>query len=129
MLRLDVYNTTGMVVRLTPTTHLMKISGYRSVTINRLVELSGVDFDEGVVEEEITPHMLSTELKETYPEVCDITKHPVTPAMKELEVRAYEVSWTRPKEVGQRTLFKIEEVADRRKVDAQLDDYVRRGYL
>lgn len=129
MLYLSVYNSTGNVVRLTPKTHLLTVRGFREARIDRFVELSAVELLGEIQEEEITSQKLSTELEEKYPEVCDITRHPVTPAMKELEVKAYEVQWTPPKAIGQRTPFKTEEVADRTKVEAQLEDYVRKGYL
>jgi len=127
--RLDVFNSTGFVVRLTPKTPLVTVRGFEHVDVDRLASLNIVSVEQKIPEEKITAQLLSEELKTVYPEVCDVTKHPVTASMQKLEVRAHEVSWTTPKEMGQRTPLKMEEVADRKKVAAQLEDYVRKGYL
>ena len=49
--------------------------------------------------------------------------------MKELEVRSEEVGWVELGDMGFRTPYHVEKVADRKKVEAQLGDYVRRGYI
>ena len=40
-----------------------------------------------------------------------------------------EVLWIEPPNLGSRTQYSVESVADRRKVMTQLEEYVSRGYL
>ena len=123
MIRLDVYNTSHNVIRITPKTPLVSIGGYKEIKIVRLIPVQTVEV------EEITAESLAREMAADFPEVGDLTQHPVVPKMRPLIVRPDEMCWTLPSEQGQRTPFKTENVACRRRVKALLEDYTARGYL
>ena len=53
---------------------------------------------------------IEREVREKYPKVGDLSEHPITPAMQELEVQVYEAPHVMPKEMGSRTEYKVENV-------------------
>ena len=59
----------------------------------------------------------------------DLSEHPVNDRMRKLEVHKEEVPWVEPHELGFRTQYSIENVADRRLIEKQLEEYIQRGYL
>lgn len=128
LLQLSVYNSTSKVVRIAPTTPLVVIRGFSGVKVLRTQPVTLIT-TETLLEEEVTTELLGQEVTELYGEVCDLSKHPVLPEMKKLMVRADEVTWQEPANLGQRTPFKTEEMACRRKVEDQIEAYIRRGYL
>lgn len=128
MIRLDVFNSTDEVVRITPTTQLVSIGGYSDYEIVRLVAVSSVDAS-GNEEDEISAESLAKEIQEKFAVVGDLSEHPVLEPMEALGVRAEEVDWSLPATQGMRTPFKTETGACRHKVAEQLEQYLKRGYL
>jgi len=128
ILQLSVFNSTLKVVRIAPATPLIVIRGFSSVSILRTQPIT-LAVVETPLENEVTNELLEQEVKALYGEVCDLSEHPVLPEMQKLMVRADEVSWQEPTNCGQRTPFKTEEMACRRKVAAQIETYIQRGYL
>ena len=122
MVRCEVYNTSERVIRVTPTTPLVSLHGHSSIEVVRLAKIGSVAVD-------TLAESLRNELARRFPDVSDLSRHPIVPAMEPLRVRADEVCWTPPREQGLRTSYKTEQVADRRKIAEQLEHYVRRGYL
>ena len=122
MLRLDVYNASDKVIRITPKTPLVSLHGHEKLEVVRMARVSAA----GV---EVTAAALRQELAEKFPAVSDLSTHPVLPAMEPLRVRADEVWWSPPQEQGRRTSYRTEDAACRHKVGKQLEEYVKRGYL
>jgi len=128
LMQLCVYNSTSKVVRIAPTTPLVVIRGFSGVKVLRTQPVTLAVVNE-FSETEVTAELLAKEVTKAYSEVCDLSKHPVLPDMKKLMVRADEVTWQEPTNFGQRTPFKTEEMACRRKVEEQIEAYIQRGYL
>ena len=122
MVRCEVYNTSDRVIRITPTTPLVSLHGHKSIEVVRLAKAHTAAVD-------TLAESLRNELARRFPDVSDLSRHPIVPAMEPLRVRADEVCWTPPREQGLRTSYKTEQVADRRKIAEQLEHYVQRGYL
>ena len=72
---------------------------------------------------------IEEKIRDMFPAVGDLSSHPVNRRMEELLVKSEEVNWSELHEYGVRTQYAIENVADRRLIDKQLDQYVQRGYL
>jgi len=121
-LRMDIYNSTDEVVKLTAKTQMICLGGLSKLEI---VMIEGC----GVISEEISKEQLTEEIRRTYPQVGDLTDHPIIGPMKDLVVRAHEVDWTEPSTIGQRTPISMEKGACRKKVEEQLEKYVQKGYL
>lgn len=128
MLRLDVYNSTSKVVRVAPITQLVSIRGHSKVEIKRLqspkMDVSALDSSIGEI-----ANSLKEEVMAKWPEVGDLSRHPITPAMEKLKVRASEVHWQTPTDFGCRTPYRVESVACRKTVQRQIAQYIKRGYL
>lgn len=122
MLRLDIYNASGKVVRITPKTPLVSVGGYEDLEVVRLAAAH-------LVEAEITDESLATEIGEKFADVGNLSRHPIVTAMRSMTVRADEVSWSLPQTQGMRTPYKAEQGACRLKVTEQLEQYIERGYL
>lgn len=128
LLHLCVFNSTQRVVRLTPTTPLISILGFANVKVKRLEPTSN-ELGTVLLAEDITEKELLKEIRRDFADVCDLSKHPVLPPMARLTVRAAEVKWIEPSEYGQRTPYKMEDLACRFQVEQQLQEYIVKGYL
>eukprot|EP00210_Caulerpa_lentillifera_P009663 g9219.t1 len=128
MMRLDVYNSTSKVVRIAPATQLVTLRGHEEVEIERL-QPTRATVESVVSEVEATAESLRQEVASKYPEVADLSSHPIKPAMEELRVRATEVQWQSPEDFGCRTPYRVESVACRHAVEHQIELYIQRGYL
>ncbi len=72
MLRLDVYNASDKVIRITPKTPLVSLHGHEKLEVVRMARVSAA----GV---EVTAAALRQELAERFPAVSDLSTHPVLP--------------------------------------------------
>ena len=124
MMRLDVFNANEDAVKLTPKTQLATLAGYSDIQVLKLAHSSALN-----TVEEITTDSLAEEIKAAFPQVGDLSSHPVVGPMHSLVVRAEEMQWTEPNEQGMRTPFVTEKSACRHKVSEQLQAYIDRGYL
>lgn len=130
MIRLEVFNSTDSVVRITPKTQLVTLLGHSEVLIRRLAPVNSISSRAPPQSSSsITAASLAREIARDFADVGDLSQHPVVPRMQQLLVRADEVHWAPPQEQGQRTPFQTEQSSCRVKVSEQLDLYQQRGYL
>ena len=144
--RINIWNSNPEVMQLTPKTILVNIFGADvsvrylgekieekqkdnmgkscETTESRINRLGKESSDDRLTESEI-----EEKIRRMFPNVGDLSSHPVNEKMKKLMVTRKEVSWEEPTEYGTRTQYSIENVADRRIISEQLDAYVQRGYL
>ena len=61
---------------------------------------------------ELTPAGLAKFIRENFPDVGDLSQHPITDAMAALEVTEKEVQWIDPPDRGVRTQYSVDNVAD-----------------
>ena len=127
MIRINVWNTSLETVCLTQKT-VMVVVRAKKISIKHLGKDVKIVHK---ITDDVTAfgERLRDEIIDMFPSVGDLSSHPVNEAMAKLVVKASEVSWRVPRECGSRTQYIVEEVADRKKVMEQLEDYVRRGYL
>ena len=125
-LRIHVLNVTDETIQLTPRTVLVNVLG-SEVRVQYFAE--GVEEINMAMKTEITGETLKEEVISKFPEVGDLSQHPVKEPMRRLLVRSSEVQWDPPPECGIRTQYAVENVSDRRVIRQQLMDYIRRGYL
>jgi len=128
LLHICVFNSTQRVVRITPSTPLLTILGFHKVEIQRL-EPTGMVLEEEELAGEVTVASLLAEVRREFADVCNLSEHPVLPPMADLIVKAAEVTWTEPADFGQRTPYKTEDNVCRFQMEAQLEQYVHKGYL
>lgn len=123
VIKIDIYNTSSSVVRVTPNTPFVAITGYASVEIERLPDQKQVNVIQNVDLE------LEQEIRQQFPDVGDLSTHPITLSMSKLEVKEWEVRWSRPPDSGYRTPYSIIKGACRHKVLTQIETYIKRGYI
>ena len=154
-IRVNIWNSTQEVIQLAPKTVLVNVLG-AEVTVKYLGEnaekiqkedvyeidereelkekdrkekIMGIGIGELSPEFPFSAEKIEEKIREMFPNVGDLSSHPVNERMEELIVKKEEVNWSEPQEFGVRTQYAIENVADRRLIDKQLDEYVQRGYL
>ena len=157
-IRMNIWNSTPEVIQLAPKTILVNVLGaeisikylgentekidkkdvYEIEEIDEEIEVKDDEKQEEFREiciGELSPEFpfsaekIEEKIREMFPKVGDLSSHPVNEKMEELIVKKEEVNWSEPQEYGVRTQYSIENVADRRLIDKQLDEYVQRGYL
>ena len=66
---------------------------------------------------------------EKFSAVGDLSSHPITPAMRRMEVDDIKVEFKRPGGEGFWTPYQYDKIIDRSKVNEQLEGYKRMGYI
>ena len=125
-LRVNIFNSSAETVYLTPKTVMVNVQASeirvkRHGDSVRLVGNAEAWSDFG--------QRLKEEITTLFPRVGDLSCHPVNAEMQKLMVRSSEVVWKDPPERGSRTQYAVDDVADRRLVAKQLQEYIQRGYL
>ena len=124
----NIWNSHKEPIYLTPKTVLVNILGC-NVFLKEFGKNIRALMPRSASTKGITPEDIEIEVRRRFPGVGDLSSHPINEKMAHLRVRRDEVSMREPKEWGIRTQYAVENVADRRLIEKQLQDYVQRGYL
>ena len=125
-LGVNVLNTTEETIHLTPRTTMVNVMGAR-VSIRYFGKEAKWVCATSV--EKMTSDYIRDRIISSFPNVGDLSSHPIKECMQKMVIKSTEVSWSEPRELGLRTQYTIENVSDRRLVKEQLEAYIRRGYL
>ena len=125
---INIWNSHREPIYLTPKTVLVNIFGAK-VYIKEFGKGLKTVLPRSLMAGSLSSRDIQKEITRKFPKVGDLSSHPINRKMRCLEVRRDEVSMREPTEWGIRTQYAIENVADRRLVQEQLEAYVKRGYL
>ena len=125
-IRVNVFNTTQEVIYLTPKTNMVNVTadGIQIKCIGKALTCASNSVSLDSIAKKLQEKICSM-----FPSVGDLSSHPVNEAMEKLRVSSTEVTWNPPPERGTRTQYAVQNVADRKLVSKQLEEYVQRGYL
>lgn len=135
-LRLNVFNTTNEVMCIPARAGGIRFFGVEELEVQKLpneLELTEANCVNRVVKKMLSGNsgeQLREELASSFPEVFDLTSHPITPAMKALMVKESELPpWKAPLVGGAQTVYAVDKMVKHEDIIRTLEHYERMGYI
>lgn len=138
-IKVTIYNTTDEVLCVPARTAGVRIFGVESHEVKKLPNSAEVQVSEGCVESVQTvkktvlgknPQEIKKNLLRLFPSVFDLTKHPITAAMKALMVKETELPMPKRRPVGgSQVTYNVDQAVKHEDIQRTLNLYEQRGYI
>ena len=131
-IRMEIWNCTEGIMHIAPRAVMVHVWG-ENIGIRKLGEkwknANVVDVSSLEEMKENPAIVIREYIMEKFSAVGDLSSHPITPAMRRMEVDDIKVEFRRPGGEGFRTPYQYDKIIDRSRVNEQLEEYKRMGYI